>query len=176
MESLKELVLFYTSHLYLVDYMLILFVFFLFTCVLLLCVFLRHRPITALLIIALDIIACFFIYIYGYKFIDGAVRSRQVALVDEKKVESLSALVVDFNITNTSKRNFKDCKVLAKIYKNPNPNDNILNRYKNRFIPYRQKSREFKELNKSITQSQRITFDNFEQENNYTIKLDSECF
>ncbi|EOI6520241.1 hypothetical protein ACMUWI_001858, partial [Campylobacter coli] len=36
MERLKEIVHFYTTHLYLVDYMLILFVFFLFTCVLLL--------------------------------------------------------------------------------------------------------------------------------------------
>lgn len=141
MGSLRETVLFYTSHLYLVDYMLILLVFFLFTCILLLCVFLRHRPVIALFVIALDIIACFFIYIYGYKFIDGEVRSRQTALVDKKKVESLNALIVDFNITNTSKRNFKNCKVLAKIYKNPNSNDNILNRYKNRFIPYRQKSK-----------------------------------
>ncbi|HHP5637582.1 TPA: hypothetical protein ACSC0N_001080, partial [Campylobacter jejuni] len=41
MEKLREIVLFYTTHLYLVDYMLILLVFFLFTCVLLLCVFLR---------------------------------------------------------------------------------------------------------------------------------------
>ncbi|EJA3586522.1 hypothetical protein PAM69_001694, partial [Campylobacter jejuni] len=58
MEKLREIVLFYTTHLYLVDYMLILLVFFLFTCVLLLCVFLRHRPIAALFIIAFDIIIC----------------------------------------------------------------------------------------------------------------------
>ncbi|EKY2861711.1 hypothetical protein QHW76_001695, partial [Campylobacter coli] len=62
MERLKEIVHFYTTHLYLVDYMLILFVFFLFTCVLLLCIFLRHKPVAALLIIALNIIICFLIY------------------------------------------------------------------------------------------------------------------
>lgn len=176
MEKLREIVLFYTSHLYLVDYMLILFVFFLFTCVLLICVFLRHRPVTALLIIAVDIVLCFLVYIYGYKFIDHKVRTRKIAIIDEKILKSTDALIVDFNITNESKHNFKECKIIAKIFADKLPKDNLLEQYKKKFIPLRQKSEELKELKKNATQFQRIAFEHFNYENNYTLRLNSECF
>ncbi|EFB0886039.1 DUF2393 family protein [Campylobacter coli] len=176
MERLKEIVHFYTTHLYLVDYMLILFVFFLFTCVLLLCIFLRHKPVAALLIIALNIIICFLIYIYGYKFIDSEVRSRKTTIVEQKFIQSSEALIIDFNITNTSKNDFKQCKVIARIFKDKLPEDNLINEYKNQLIPFRQKSREIFNLKKNTTQFQRISFDNFNYDNNYTIRLNSECF
>ncbi len=148
MERLKEIVHFYTTHLYLVDYMLILFVFFLFTCVLLLCIFLRHKPVAALLIIALNIIICFLIYTYGYKFIDSEVRSRKTTIVEQKFIQSSEALIIDFNITNTSKNDFKQCKVIARIFKDKLPEDNLINEYKNQLIPFRQKSREIFNLKK----------------------------
>ncbi|EAI0981901.1 DUF2393 domain-containing protein, partial [Campylobacter jejuni] len=44
------------------------------------------------------------------------------------------------------------------------------------FIPFRQKSREIKDLKKNATQFQRIAFENFNYENNYTVLLVSECF
>lgn len=176
MEKLREIVLFYTTHLYLVDYMLILLVFFLFTCVLLLCVFLRHRPIAALFIIAFDIIICFLVYIYGYKLIDNEVRTRKTAITDQKMIQSSNDLIVDFNITNNSKNNFKECKITAKIFADKIPNDNIIEEYKKKFIPFRQKSKEIKDLKKNATQFQRIAFENFNYENNYTIRLVSECF
>lgn len=175
-ERLKEIVHFYTTHLYLVDYMLILFVFFLFTCVLLLCIFLRHKPVAALLIIALNIIICFLIYTYGYKFIDSEVRSRKTTIVEQKFIQSSEALIIDFNITNTSKNDFKQCKVIARIFKDKLPEDNLINEYKNQLIPFRQKSREIFNLKKNTTQFQRISFDNFNYDNNYTIRLNSECF
>lgn len=115
MEKLREIVLFYTTHLYLVDYMLILLVFFLFTCVLLLCVFLRHRPIAALFIIAFDIIICFLVYIYGYKLIDNEVRTRKIAITDQKMIQSSNDLIVDFNITNNSKIILKNVKLQLKF-------------------------------------------------------------
>ncbi|EJN2099708.1 DUF2393 family protein [Campylobacter coli] len=176
MERLKEIVHFYTTHLYLVDYMLILFVFFLFTCVLLLCIFLRHKPVAALLIIALNIIIYFLIYAYGYKFIDSEVRSRKTTIVEQKFIQSSEALIIDFNITNTSKNDFKQCKVIARIFKDKLPEDNLINEYKNQLIPFRQKSREIFNLKKNTTQFQRISFDNFNYDNNYTIRLNSECF
>ncbi|EFP1157792.1 DUF2393 domain-containing protein, partial [Campylobacter jejuni] len=55
-------------------------------------------------------------------------------------------------------------------------NDNIIEEYKKKFIPFRQKSREIKDLKKNATQFQRIAFENFNYENNYTIRLVSECF
>ncbi|HDZ5035892.1 TPA: DUF2393 domain-containing protein [Campylobacter jejuni] len=176
MEKLREIVLFYTTHLYLVDYMLILLVFFLFTCVLLLCVFLRHRPIVALFIIAFDIVICFLVYIYGYKLIDSEVRARKTAITDQKIIQSSNTLIVDFNITNASKKNFKICKITAKIFADKLPNDNIIEEYKKKFIPFRKKGREIQDLKKNATQFQRISFENFNYENNYTTRLISECF
>lgn len=176
MENLRQLVLFYVNHLYLVDYMLILLVFFLFTCVCLLCVFLRDKPVMALTIIAFNIILCFFVFLYGYKFIDYQVRSRHSAISGQRKIHNPQALIVDFNITNTSKHNFEICKVTAKIYKDKLPQDNLLTEIKDKFIPYRKKSKELKNLNKNTTQFQRIAFENFTYENNYTIRMKSECF
>ncbi|HDZ5065146.1 TPA: DUF2393 domain-containing protein [Campylobacter jejuni] len=176
MEKLREIVLFYTTHLYLVDYMLILLVFFLFTCVLLLCVFLSHRPIVALFIIAFDIVICFLVYIYGYKLIDSEVRARKTAITDQKIIQSSNTLIVDFSITNASKKNFKICKITAKIFADKLPNDNIIEEYKKKFIPFRKKSREIQDLKKNTTQFQRIAFENFNYENNYTTRLISECF
>ncbi len=176
MESFKEFILYYTGHFYLVDFMLILFIFFLFACVTLLCVFLRHRPVIALLIIALDIIACFLIFVYGYKFIDSNARARKTTITDQKFLKSSNALAVDFSITNTSKRDFKECKITAKIFKDKLEGDNLLTEYKNKFLPYRKKSREIKELKSNQSQSQRISFEDFTYDNNYTIRLSSECF
>ncbi|MBM0636727.1 DUF2393 domain-containing protein [Campylobacter sp. VicNov18] len=176
MEKLREILLFYTTYLYLVDYMLILLVFFLFTCVLLLCVFLRHKPKIALFIIAFDIIICFLIYIYAYEFIDDKARSRKTTITDQKIIQSSNALIVDFSITNTSKNNFKECKITAKIFGDKMPNDSILEGYKKNFLPLRQKSQKIKDLKKNTTQFQRISFENFNYENNYTLRLNSECF
>lgn len=176
MEKLREIVLYYTTHLYLVDYMLILLVFFLFTCVLLLCVFLRHRPVIALFIIGVDIVLCFLVYVYGYKLIDKEARSRQTSIIEHKMIQSTQALMIDFNITNTSKHNFKECKVIAKIFTDALPDDGFLEKYKKKFLPLRQKSKDLKELKKNTSQFQRISFENFNYDNNYTIRLNSECF
>ncbi|WP_270977584.1 DUF2393 family protein [Campylobacter upsaliensis] len=176
MENIKEWILFYTSHFYLADFMLILLVFLFFTCILFLCIFLSHKPIIALFIIALDIIASFLIYIYGYRFIDFELRSRITTIQNQKIIQSSGAFIVDFNITNTSKFNFKDCKVTAKLYQNPNENDNFISSFKKQFIAFRQKSKSFNNLEKGSTQFQRIAFDNFDKEGNYTLRLSSECF
>ncbi|QWU79667.1 DUF2393 domain-containing protein [Campylobacter novaezeelandiae] len=174
MQNLRENLLFYINHFYLVDYMLIVFIFFLFICILLLCFFLRHRPITALVIIAFDIIVCFFLYIYSYKFVDLEVRNRKTHIIQELKIQSSNSLVVDFDISNAAKTNFKICKITAKIYK-ISDKSNLVFYYKNQLIPYRKKSIEIKNLKKNTTQTQRITFENFNDEN-HTIKLDSKCF
>lgn len=176
MENLRESVLYYSRHFYMVDYVLFLFILLLFVCVLFLCIFLRHRPIAGLLIVAVDIVACFFIYIYGYRFIDSVARSRETGIIEQKILQSSNTLAVDFNITNTSKNNFKECKVTAKIFKDEPNRDNFFIEYKDKFIPYRQKSRGVRELKRNQTQNQRISFEDFTYEGNYTIRLNSECF
>lgn len=88
------------------------------------------------------------IYTYGYKFIDSEVRSRKTTIVEQKFIQSSEALIIDFNITNTSKNDFKQCKVIARIFKDKLPEDNLINEYKNQLIPFRQKSREIFNLKK----------------------------
>ncbi|KAA6225174.1 MULTISPECIES: DUF2393 family protein [unclassified Campylobacter] len=175
MERLRQIVLFYTSHFYTVDYALILFVFFLFVCILFLCVFLRHRPIIALMVIAFDIIACVFVYIYGYRFIDFEVRKREIFISQQRIIPSTGALILDFDIKNTSKHDFNECSVVAKIYKDSNSTD-FVQVYKDKFIAYRKKSVNLKELKKNASKPQRISFENFNPEGNYSLKISSECF
>lgn len=176
MENFKETILYYVRHFYTVDYVLFLFILLFFVCVLFLCIFLRHRPVIGLCIIAIDIIACFLIYIYGYRFVDSIARSRETGIIEEKILQSSNTLAVDFNITNTSKNDFKECRVTAKIFKDESAQDGFFGKYKDKFLPYRQKSREVRELKRNQTQNQRISFEDFTYEGNYTIRLNSECF
>jgi len=175
-ESLKSFVLFYAHHLYLVDYVLILFVFFLFTSILLLCLFLRQYPFLALLIIAFDIVLCFFVYFYAYGFIDNQIRKREISVIEQRIIQSSGALVVNFELRNNSKRLFKDCKITAKIFKNPTSQESFLNFYKAKYLALRKKSIHLKNVKKNSSQIQRIAFENFNVEGNYSLKMHSECF
>lgn len=51
-------------------------------------------------------------------------------------IQSSNDLIVDFNITNNSKNNFKECKITAKIFADKIPNDNIIEEYKKKFYPF----------------------------------------
>lgn len=177
MQNLKEWLLFYTQHLYTVDFLFLFLVVFVFICILLYVAFLGRHPILAILVLLFDFVLCGYLFYYGYDFIDSRVRAREAEIMDSRTYGGGSNFIVDFNITNLSKYHFKYCEVTAKLRPNLEQNASMFEQYKNHLFPLRSKSKVLeKGLARGETQMQRINFENFNKDLNLTIQLKSECF
>lgn len=175
-QNLRENLFFYLKHLYAVDFLFIILVLFVFISLLLGAVFLRHRTFLAIFIIILDFVLCANLSFFGYQFIDEKVRQRSVEIT-QQKVYGGNNLAIDFTLTNTSKYNFNYCKVQAKLYENVDVNSSFLTQNKAKFIPYRKKSKELNQgLLKGNSQSERINFNNINEDLNLSIQMQSWCF
>ncbi|TQR30998.1 hypothetical protein DMB92_07185 [Campylobacter sp. MIT 99-7217] len=176
MQNFKEMFFFYTHHLYPVDFVFFFLVIFVFISVLLLVVFLRNRPIISMFIIVFDFVGCACLFYYGYHFIDDFVRKRQTAVVSQR-VYNEDNFVIDFNITNLSKYNFSHCKIYTSLYHAQDENASSLKNFKNKYIPFKLKSKILdRNLSKGETRTQRVSFERFKGDGNFSIQLSSECF
>ncbi len=175
MQNLKEWLLFYTQHLYTIDFLFLFLVIFVFMCILLVVAFLGRHPILALLVLIFDFVACGYLFYYGYDFIDSRVRAREAEIMAFRYYGG-NNLSVDFNITNLSRQDFFYCEVTAKLRPKLDENASFFITYKNHFFPLRSKSRNLERgLLRGETQMQRINFENF-GDKNITMQLTSECF
>lgn len=176
MHNIKEFLLFYLHHFYLIDYLFfallaIVFILFLFFAFLL-----RTRPIIALCVIVFDFIACFLLFYYGYAFIDSKMRARSAEIISQK-IYTNSALVIDFNLTNLSSKDFTYCRVDFDLYKNSDDKESTISKYQKHYFPFIKKSKILDQnLSSKETQIQRISFENFGNDNNFSVKIKSECF
>ncbi|TEY03934.1 DUF2393 family protein [Campylobacter sp. US33a] len=176
MTNIREILMFYINHLYTIDYLFFTLVLIFFLLILILSLFARHKPFLAFFIFFLAFILSGALGYFGYNFLDKKIRDRSTQILSIKNLQSSAMLAIDFDISNHSKYNFKFCKITAKIYQKSNPNDNILTRYKLQFIPIKIKSLILNDLEKGKTQIQRISFENFQNNDNIDIKLVSKCF
>lgn len=175
MQRLKEGLLFYTQHLYTIDFLFLFLVIFVFMCILIVVALLGKHPILALLVLLFDFVACGYLFYYGYAFIDSKMRTREAEIIAHRYYGG-SNLSVDFNITNLSRQDFKVCKITAKIRPKLDDNASFYATYKNHFFPLRSKSKDLEQgLMRGETQMQRINFENF-SDKNITMQLVSECF
>ncbi len=175
-QGIRENLLFYLKHLYTMDFLFIILVLFIFITLLLGAVFLRHRAFLASFFIVFDFSLCVALGFFGYQFIDERVRQRSVEIT-QQKIYGGSNLAIDFTITNTSKYDFSYCRVQARLYENVDSNSSFLARYKAEYIPYRKKSKELNNaLLKGNSQSERINFDNINEDLNLSIQMQSRCF
>lgn len=177
MQNLKEWLLFYTQHLYTIDFLFLFLVIFVFMCILLVVAFLGRHPILALLVLIFDFVACGYLFYYGYDFIDSRVRAREAEVIGARTYGGGTNFVVDFNITNLSQHHFKYCEITAKLRPNLDNNASFFEVYKNHFFPLYKKSKILENgLARFETQMQRINFENYDKDLNLTIQLTSECF
>lgn len=176
MLELKEGILFYIKHLYTIDLVFILLVLFVFVCFLLFVVMLHEKPIWASFVLFLSLVICPVFAYFGYKFIDDKVRHRILTVIDNNFYDS-SNLAIDLSIENKSKYDFSYCKIIAKLYKTDDSNLSTLDKYKQKYIPFRLKSKILENnLTKNEVQEHRINFENVSTDENLTIRLDSRCF
>lgn len=174
--ALKESINFYLNHLYTIDFLFIFLLAFLFLCGLIFAAFLSRHPIIALFIIVLDIFGCAFLGYFGYDFIDKKVRTRTAELVIVR-IYGGSNLVIDYNITNLSKQDFRHCNIQANFRPPLDENASTFKRYKAHFFPLFSTEKPLQGgLLRGKTKQGRLNFNGYDRDANLSIELATECF
>lgn len=175
--KLKQELLFLIHHIYPADYMLIMLIAFLFIVLLIFLILTMDSKFMSFLILLFIIIGLPTLGVFGEKVIDSVARKRFVLINSAKIFEFSNSLHVDFTLQNQSKRTFKYCKVMAKIYKNNDANTSKLMQIKNDLQVLRRKSVEIKRAikpNGLVNAS--IIFKDFAIKVPYHINTSSTCF
>ncbi|HEC1747319.1 TPA: DUF2393 family protein, partial [Campylobacter lari] len=116
-QHIREQMIFYTTHLHLIDFLLMALVIFFFIITLFIALIIRNKPTFAFMVIFLGILCSASIAYLGYFLIDTKVRSRIASLDNAQFFVYDNSLSVDYSLTNTSKKSFKYCKLKVEVFK-----------------------------------------------------------
>ncbi|OCX42694.1 hypothetical protein A7X81_06485 [Campylobacter ornithocola] len=175
-QYIREQIIFYTTHLHLIDFLLMALVIFFFIITLFIALIIRNKPAFAFIVIFLGILCSASIAYLGYFLIDTKVRSRIASLDNAQFFVYDNSLSVDYSLTNTSKKSFKYCKIKIEVFKKID-NNNTLQNMLHALKPLRSKSIT---IEKTIIPNQTINlktkFSDFKNGQDFDIKINSKCF
>ncbi|EGG0462387.1 DUF2393 domain-containing protein [Campylobacter lari] len=175
-QHIREQMIFYTTHLHLIDFLLMALVIFFFIITLFIALIIRNKPALAFTVIFLGILCSASIAYLGYFLIDTKVRSRIASLDNAQFFVYDSSLSVDYSLTNTSKKSFKYCKLKVEVFKKSDDNStfkNLLHTIK----PLRSKSTIIeKTINPNQTINLKTKFSDFKEGQKFDIEIHSKCF
>lgn len=175
MEKFKESLIFSLNQFYFVDFLLLGLFIFLFLFLLIFVFLFKRRFFLALFLLIFDFVICIFGFFYVYNFIDLKIRAREIELLEQKILPSSRTLVLDYELKNLSKNDFKICKISARIYQKTTENDNFLNKFKKENFALLKNEKEILNLYSTQSQIQRMSFKNFEFDE-FEIKFKASCF
>ncbi|EAJ6150465.1 MULTISPECIES: DUF2393 family protein [Campylobacter] len=172
----REQMVFYTTHLHLIDFLLIALVVFFFIITLFIALIIRNKPAFAFMVIFLGILCSISIAYLGYFLIDTKVRSRITNLDHVQYFVYDTSLSVDYSLTNTSKKSFKYCKLNVEVFKKSDENNSFRDLLHN-IKPLKSKSTIIEEtINPNQTINFKTKFSDFKEGQNFDIKIYSKCF
>ncbi|AJC86859.1 DUF2393 domain-containing membrane protein [Campylobacter sp. RM16704] len=175
-QYIREQMTFYITHLHLIDFLLASLVIFFFIITLFVALVIRNKPIFAFIVILLGILCSASIAYLGYFLIDAKIRSRITSLDDVQYFVYDNSLSINYSLTNTSKKNFKYCKIKVEVFKKID-DSNTLQKILHTLKPLRSKSTV---VEKTITPNQTINlktkFSDFKNDQKFDIKINSKCF
>ncbi|EAI4483975.1 TPA: DUF2393 family protein [Campylobacter lari] len=175
-QHIREQMIFYTTHLHLVDFLLIALVVFFFVITLFLALIIRNKPAFAFMVIFLGILCSTAIAYLGYFLIDTKVRSRITSLDNAQFFVYDNSLSVDYSLTNTSKKSFRYCKLKVEVFKKSDDNSTFKNLI-HTIKPLRSKSTMIeKTINPQQTINLKTKFSDFKEGQNFDIEISSKCF
>ncbi|EAL0271247.1 DUF2393 domain-containing protein [Campylobacter lari] len=175
-QHIREQMIFYTTHLHLIDFLLMALVIFFFIITLFIALIIRNKPTFAFIVIFLGILCSASIAYLGYFLIDTKVRSRIASLDNAQFFVYDNSLSVDYSLTNTSKKSFKYCKLKVEVFKKSDNNSTFKNLI-HTIKPLRSKSTIVeKTINPSQTINFKTKFSDFKEGQNFDIKIYSKCF
>ncbi|ACM64720.2 DUF2393 domain-containing protein [Campylobacter lari] len=175
-QHIREQMIFYTTHLHLVDFLLMTLVVFFFVITLFLALIIRNKPAFAFMVIFLGILCSAGIAYLGYFLIDTKVRSRITSLDNAQFFVYDNSLSVDYSLTNTSKKSFRYCKLKVEVFKKSDDNSTFKNLI-HTIKPLRSKSTMIeKTINPQQTINLKTKFSDFKEGQNFDIEISSKCF
>ena len=169
---MKEKILAFIHSLILYDYILFGSLFFLFILFLIIAI-LKHKNIVAsLLWIVMAFLMISVAPIIGYKVLHYYLFKNSIELVNQKKLHFLDAIVVKAKLTNESKFDFKECKVIARVHKG---SSNSLKNFIYQFRTIKQTSTIEKDITSGKTRDIKLLIEPFSYQKKYQITLKAKC-
>jgi hypothetical protein len=154
------------------DYMLFLGVLFLFLFLIILAVVLRNRLKTAILFVLIAFSVITIGPTYGYVKMHEILFKNSVEMLSQKKLNFVEAVVVLGKITNTSDRDFKECKITASVHK---VSSNKYRNYMYALKPFQKMSIVTGNILQGETKEFKIIVEPFRYQKDYNISLEGDC-
>jgi hypothetical protein len=154
------------------DYILFASVFVLFLLLMILAIVLRAKKNISRLIVSIAFLILILGPTLGYIEMHKYLFKSDVELVDEQKLEFTKAIVVHGKLSNSSKLNFKSCRIVATAYrKTPNEYKNYILRLK----PLQKSSIVIQDIKKDEIKEFKMFIEPFTYTKEYEVNLESSC-
>jgi hypothetical protein len=154
------------------DYMLFLGVLFLFLLFIILAVVLRNRLKIAIFLVLIAFSIVVIGPTYGYMKMHEILFKNSIELISQKKLNFVEAVVVKGKILNSSKRDFKECKITASAYK---VTSNKFKNYIYQLKPFQKMSIVTDSILQGETKEFKIIVEPFRYQKDYNISLEGDC-
>jgi hypothetical protein len=144
----------------------------LFVLFIILAILLRKSLFAALLFVLFSIVSLFLGPTLGYIEMHNYLFKNSVTVTMQKRLKFSEAIVVKGVIKNLSKRNFKSCKITAKIYRVD------ANKYKNyiyRLKPLQKMSILQEDIQKGTSKDFKIIVEPFRYKKDYNVSVEASC-
>jgi len=154
------------------DYILFGASFLLFIIFIILGIILRKKMVLAVIFVFLAFAVLLLGPTLGYVKMHEMVFQNSTEILSQKKLEFTQAIVLKGKLTNTSKRNFKECKITASVYKVTS------NKYKNylkKLKPFQKMSIVIDKISLSEVREFKMIIEPFTYRRDYNISLGADC-
>jgi len=162
----------FLNQLMIYDYILFGSVFALFLLIFILALVLRKKTVVSIFLVLLSFSILFLGPTLGYIKMHEYLFANSVKLISQKQLVYTAAIIVKGQITNESKRNFKQCKITASVIKQGK------NKYKNyiyKFKPLKKMSIIEQDIAKAQVRDFKIIVEPFRYAKDYNITLKADC-
>ena len=154
------------------DYVLFSSIFIIFLVLMILAIILREKLILSISLGVFSFVVLFVTPVVGYFKMHDIVYKHTVSITSEKKLNFTKAVIIYGTIKNESKRNFKSCKIKAKIFKQ---STNKLKNFLYQVKPYKQRSITKNSILKEEIIKFKILVEPFLYEKDYSVSIGAVC-
>ncbi|NPA81074.1 MAG: DUF2393 domain-containing protein [Epsilonproteobacteria bacterium] len=174
-EVIKRDIITYLAHLTWYDYLAYGWVFLLFIVILILFIILsQKKPILSTVFIFLDFVFLVFSPVLIDSFMNKTVKRADVNITSQKYLHFGHSLIIEGEVKNLGKVDFKECKVKTSVYK---VSKNSIKSYLYKLKPLRRRTIWIKKpVPKRKSAEFRVVIDNFRYGGDFNVSVKAECY
>ena len=169
---MKEKILAFVHHLLIYDYILFGVAFTLFLLFIILAILLRNRLGIAIFFVLFGFTSLVAGPTVGYIELHKYLFKNSTKLISQKKLNFVDAIVVHATLSNESKFNFTECKVIATVYKSTS---NKLKNYIYKIKPLKRSALILHDIPKGTTREFKLFVEPFRYSKEYNLTLGASC-